>query len=83
MAFFCQPKIGGRKYSNSKNAVKNVNKDVQKRFMFYKFAFFKVTLLQDSTYIVQVPFPVFCARFSVKGKQSHPERSANVTENGV
>ena len=34
-------------------------------------------------YIVQVLLPVSCARFSVKGKQSHPERSAHVTENGA
>ena len=35
------------------------------RFVLLKllYYFFGVTLLQDSTYIVQVPLPVFCARF--------------------
>ena len=69
-AFFGQ--IEGREYSNSINAVKgSVGKLPKGVWLFVNslcsfkvtLLFFGVTLLQDSTYIVQVPLPVFCARF--------------------
>ena len=63
---------GGREYSNSMNVVKGSVDNSQKGAQLLvnslcsfevTLLHFKVTLLQDSTYIVQVPLPVFCARF--------------------
>ena len=71
-AFFGQ--MGGREYSNLINAVKgSVDKMPKGAQLFVNslcsfkvtLLIFGVTLLQDSTHIVQVPLPVFCARFSL------------------
>ena len=69
-AFFGQ--TGGREYSNSINVVKGSVDNSPKGAQLLvnslcsfevTLLHFGVTLLQDSTYIVQVPLPVFCARF--------------------